>query len=243
MIREASKKNELFEDSEKKIVKNFSFLLILLNQAFFLPILLIYGIEAFRTSAYLISGTLEGWGIVYFLFFLLPFVTFLELQYFFLLFISAYLCFNLVNYFIIRKKSRHSKCFFCENDAKMGFIKIFWGLPSFFSFFGIPICEQHRKLLGEDRNKILIEEQRIYKRYTFLIRWLNVLIIVFGMITISISLFSFGIFFVENNLIILSCALFVMQVVLYVYLCIRMFLKIKKGINQTIEKKEFNFQH
>ncbi len=239
------KTNELFENSEKKIVKNLSFVLILLNQAFFLPILLRYGKYIFRfimdMSDNIINNTWGGWEIGYFLFILLPFITFVDLQYFFMGWIFVYCFFNILKYYFIRKKSKNSRCCFCEKKAKMAFFKCFLRVPSFFRFFGIPICEYHSELVINDHNIFLIEGQRIYKRYTFLIRWINILIIISGIIILSISLFSFQMIHIAENrniLIILSYIFFIVQVVLYVYLNVSMFLKVKKGINKTIEKEE-----
>ena len=218
-----------FEKSQKKI-GSFAFLLILLNQAFYLPILLTYGIVTLQLNTYFVNGSLEGWEIVYFLFIIISMLTFMELVIFFCFFIFTYIFFNTLKYYIIRKKSRELKCFFCEKNAKMGFFSV--GLPSFYRIFGIPICEQHRKVVIEDRNTFLIEGQRIYKRYTFLIRWVNVLIIVFGIISISIIIF----FYNSNGLliiIILISILFPMQLILYFYLCVRMFIKIRNGIEMA----------
>lgn len=153
----------------------------------------------------------------------------MEFGIFFYLFLLVYIFFNILKYYIIRKKSRELKCFFCEKNAKMGLF--FVSLPSFYRFFGIPICEQHRKLVIEDQNTILMEGQGIYKRYTFLIRWVNVLIIVFGIINIS-----FIIFFYDSNgiliIIILISILFPLQLILYFYLSVRMFIKIRNRIEK-----------
>ena len=222
--------NESYENSEKKNISKFSFLLILLNQAFYLPILLVYGIEVIRFDIYFVNGALEGWEIIYFLFIVIPIVAFMELGIFVYLFLLVYIFFNILKYYIIRKKSRELKCFFCEKNAKMGLF--FVSLPSFYRFFGIPICEQHRKLVIEDRNTILMEGQRIYKRYTFLIRWVNVLIIVSGIISISSIIF----FFDSNGkliIIILILILFPIQLILYFYLSIRMYIETKKNLNKT----------
>jgi len=47
-----NKTNDSYKSSEKKIMNNFSFFTVLLRQAFYLPILLIFGVEILKLITY-----------------------------------------------------------------------------------------------------------------------------------------------------------------------------------------------
>lgn len=203
-----------FEKSKKKFIGKFSFLVILLNYAFFLPILLIFGIDLqkqiMEIKFDLLYQAVSLDYIIPALVLVISFITIFYYQRF---------------YFKGQIIKQDLKCVFCEKKAIFELYKI----PNFFIIFGLPICEQHAKLLDENPNELLYNEQKLYKKTNTIILWLNILIIASGII----SLHYFGLIFGLNGnipIITLIYVLFTIQIVLYLYLIVRMFIKIRNGI-------------
>ncbi len=214
-IKEGQK---LFEKSEKKSIGGVNTLfIILLNHAFFLPILLILGIE--------LQNQINefNFDLFYEAFLYYYVISALVILFFFLI------IFYYQRLYLKKQILKHElECFFCEKKAVVELYKI----PNFFIDFGIPICEQHVKELDENIiNNLLYKEQKLYKKNRLIIIWLNIFIITFEII----SLIYFGLLFGLNgniSLIILTYVLFVLQVFLYFFLYMRMFLKIRNGIKK-----------
>ncbi len=231
-----NKKNGSYKSSEKKIINNFSFFTVLLRQAFYLPILLIFGVEILRFITYFNYQFINRVTIGFFLF-LIVFITFTDFtSYFFIWWVSLLILFSCYERYVFKKKIEFQKldCFFCKKKAITKLIKIFLGMPIFFIIFRIPICEQHLELLVEDPKKILIEGQKINKRYRSIIQWLNILIIVYGIV----SIYSIGLLYGPNGkiiIIILVFVLFTIQLIFYIYLCKKMYIETKKNLSKTNE--------
>lgn len=220
-----------FERSKKKNIGNFSFLLILLNQAFYLPILLIFGVEILKIIDY--NNFNSNDGLIFILFILLEF----SKDYFFYFLIwwgSFYIIVLYYKYFLLKKLTtiQQLECFFCEKKVSTELVKVFSGISPFFIIFGIPICEQHIKILVEGPKRVLIKGWKIFKKYRSIIRWFNILIIVSGIISISYLGFVYG-SSGKLIIIILIFVLFPIQLILYFYLSIRMYIEIKKNLNKT----------
>jgi len=193
-----------------------TFLIILLNYTFFLPILLFFGIELqkqiMEINFDLLYQTVSLSVIIPIVVLSIFFLTFFYYQHF---------------YFKRQIIKQDLKCLFCEKKAIVELYKI----PNFFIIFGLPICEQHAKALDENPNELLYNEQKLFKKTKTIILRLNVLIIASGFI----SLWYFGfIFGLDGNisLITLIYFLFTIQIVLHFYLSVRMFIKIRNGIEK-----------
>lgn len=206
-----------FEKSKKKnIGELYTFLTILLNHAFFLPTLLIFGIELQKQIMEI------NFELLYIAFLFYYVISALVILFFFLV-IFYY------QHFYLKKqiKKQDLKCVFCEKKAIVELYKI----PNFFIIFGIPICEQHAKLLDENPNELLYKEQKLYKKYRSIIIWLNIFIIASGIIILS----YFGLFYSLTgniSIIIIIYFLFAIQIVLYFYLYIIMFIKLRNGFKK-----------
>ena len=209
-----NKKKNSFE--KKNIGGMNTFLIILLYPAIFLPILLIFGIKlqllTIEITFDLLYQAVSFDYIIPALVLVISFVTIFYYQHI---------------YFKRQIVKQDLKCVFCETKAIVELYKI----PNFFIIFGIPLCEHHAKILDENPNVLLYSEQKFYKKYNRIILWLNILIVASGII----SLHSFGLIFgLKGNisLITLIYILFTIQVVLYLYLNLRMFINVRKGIEK-----------
>ncbi len=207
-----------FEKEEKKNIGGMNtFLIILLNQTFFLPFLLIIGIELQKQIMEINFDLLINKVV---LFYYAPSAL--------VLFISFVTIFYYQHFYFKRQIVKQGlKCFFCEKKA----ISEIYIIPHFFIAFGLPICEHHVKALDETPNELLYDEQKLYKRTNTRILWLNILIIASGLI----SLWYFGFIFGLNgniSLITLIYVLFTIQIVLHFYLSVSMFIKIRNGIEK-----------
>jgi hypothetical protein len=121
-------------------------------------------------------------------------------------------------------------CALCEKEAIAELYKI----PNFFINFGIPLCEQHAKSLDENLEIFLYREQNLYKKYNWIIFWFNILIILFGFI----SLVYFGYVYGFNRnipLTILIYLFFAIEIFFYIFLYVRMFLLIITGIKKSTQ--------
>jgi len=194
-----------------------TFLIILLTYAFLLPILLIFGIELQKQIIEINFDLLINKVV---LFYYAPSAL--------VLFIFFVIIFYYQHFYFKRQIIKQDlKCLFCEKKAIVELYKI----PDFFIIFGLPICEQHVKALDENPNELLYNEQKLFKKTKTIILRLNILIIVSGFI----SLWYFGfIFGLDGNisLITLIYFLFTIQIVLYFYLSVRMFIKIRNRIEK-----------
>lgn len=212
-----NKTKNSFEKEEKKNIGGMNtFLIILLNYAFLLPILIIFGIELQKQIIEIdIDLLYQAASFNYVtpaLVLAISFVTFFYYQHF---------------YFKRQIIKQDLKCFFCEKKAIVELYKI----PNFFIIFGLPICEQHIKALDENPKELLYYEQKLYKKTNTIILRLNILIAISGFI----SLWYFGFIFGLNgniSLITLIYVLFTIQIVLHFYLSVRMFIKIRNGIEK-----------
>jgi len=214
-IMKINKTKNSFE-KKKKIGEVNTFLIILLTYAFLLPFLLIIGIELQKQIIEINFDLLyQAFSFDY----AIPAL---------LLFISFVIIFYYQHFYFKRQIIKQDlKCFFCEKKAIVELYKI----PDFFIVFGLPICEQHVKALDENPNELLYNEQKLFKKTKTIILRLNLLIIASGFI----SLWYFGFIFGLNgnlSLIILIYVLFTIQIVLYFYLSVRMFIKIRNGIEK-----------
>ncbi len=209
-------KKSLEKSKKKNIGDLYTFPTIFLTYAFLLPILLILGIELHKQINVSDWDALEAAVLPY----LAPYV-FLGLI--FTLIIFFYQRF----YYKKQIIKKDLECFFCEKKA----ISEIYKIPHFFIVFGLPICKQHVKALDENPNELLYFEQKLYKKTNTRMLWLNILIIASGIISLWYFGFNFGL---NGNipLIILIYVLFTIQIVLYFYLCVSMFIKIRNGIDK-----------
>jgi len=208
---------KLFEKSEKKSIGGVNTLfIIVLNHAFFLPILLILGIELqTQINEFNFDLFYETFSFYYVISALVILFFFLTIFYY-------------QRFYLKKQILKHDlNCFFCEKRAIVELYKI----PNFFINFGIPICEQHVKVLDENINNLLYKEQKLYKKYKLITIWLNIFIIAFEIISLICFGFLFGLFG-NVSLIILTYILFTLQIFLYFFLYMKMFLKIRNGINK-----------
>ena len=208
-----------FEKLKKKKIGGMNtFLIILLNYAFFLPILLIFGIDLQKQIMEITFDVL------------FQAATFDYVIPALVLVISFFTIFYYQHFYYKRQIIKQDlKCFFCEKKAIVELYKI----PNFFIIFGLPICEQHVKALDENPNELLYNEQKLYKKTNTRILWLNILITASGFISLWIFGFNFGLYG-NISLMILTYILFTIQIVLYFYLNVRMFIKIRNGIEKLL---------
>lgn len=211
------KVNSYEKSKKKKIGEFYNFLKILLSYSYLLPILLIIGITM---QNHLMEDI--NWDFLYNVVIFASIIWALILGFFFLTIFY-------VQYFYYKKQiiKQELKCVLCE---KKGIIELH-KIPNFFITFGIPICEEHAKLLDENPEILLYKEQKLYKKYNRIIFWLNILIIAFGMISLAYFGYVFG-FYGNIPLNILIYLLFAIELFLYFFLNIRMFLKIRTGIKK-----------
>ena len=205
-------KNSL--EKKKKIGKKYTFLTILLNYALFLPILLLFGIEL---QKHVTEITFDSIYQTVSLNYVIPA---------FILVVSFIIIFYYQRFYFKKQIIKQDlKCFFCEKKAIVDLFKI----PYICIIFGLPICEQHIKVLDENPNELLYNEQKAYKKHNRILLWLNVLLVASGLI----SLWYFGLTFGLNgniSLITLIYVLFTIQIGLHFYLSVRMLIKIRNGI-------------
>ena len=201
-----------------EINKTNAFLIVLLNYAFLLPILLIFGIELQKLI------TEITWDLLYLIAlfdYVIPAL---------LLAISFVLILYYQHFYYKRKIIKQNlKCVFCEERAIVELFKI----PNFYIIFGLPICEQHLEALDETPSELLYNEQRLYNKHNKIVLRLNILLVASGLV----SLWYFGTIFDLNgnvSLIALIYVLFTTQFGLHFYLSVRVFIKIRNGIEKSL---------
>ncbi len=213
-ITDTKKSSE--KSKKKNIGELYTFLIILLNYAFFLPILLIFGIDLQKQIMEISFDVLY---LAASLDYVLPAIV---------LVISFFTFFYYQHFYFKRQIIKQDlKCVFCEKKAIVELYKI----PNFFIIFGLPICDHHVKALDENSNELLYNEQKLYKKTNTRILRLNILIIASGFISLWYFGFNFGLYG-NIPLITLIYVLFTIQIVLFFYLSVRMFIKIRNGIEK-----------
>ena len=214
------KKNSFEKSKKKNFGEYYSFFKVLLNYSFLLPILLIFGITLQNHLMVDID-----WDFLYntVLFTVLIWALVLGFSYLAILYLH-----NL--YYKRQIIKQNLLCVLCEKEAIVELYKI----PNFFITFGLPLCEHHAKSLDENPEIFLYREQNLYKKYNLIIFWFNILIILFGFISLAYFGYVYG--FNRNiPLIILIYLLFAIEIFFYIFLYIRMFLSIISGIKKVTQ--------
>jgi len=193
---------------------NFAF--ILFQTFFFVPILLIVGLEFIFALSH-------------------PTNLLIDLIFWFVLLMSLTTIPLIVLAIIeVRKKkkiknSRNLACVYCNSKENIAFL----GYPSFFNIFLLPICTSHRSKYKQDIGRLYQQEKKTYTVLHFLLFPVNLLIDVIMVIPMTLIYIMVMLMNIPSQLgvvllIYLTVVPFIFQLLLFIFISIKIYFLLRE---------------